>query len=45
MSNWSVGEFLTGKFPNNFGSYCNLITKDVNITGEYFIKPSRGKLI
>ena len=46
MSNkWSAEEFLTGKFKNNLGSHCNLVAKDGKITGEYFTKPSRGKLI
>ena len=42
---WSAEEFLTGEFENNLGSYCKLIAKDGKITGEYFTKPSRGKLI
>ena len=42
---WSVEEFLTGEFENNLGSHCKLIAKDGKITGEYFTKPSRGKLI
>ena len=44
-SNWSAEEFLTGEFENNLGSHCKLIAKDGKITGEYFTKPSRGKLI
>ena len=43
--NWSAEEFLTGEFKNNLGSHCNLIAKDGKISGEYFTKPSRGKLI
>jgi len=43
-SNWSAEEFLTGEFENNLGSHCKLIAKDGKITGEYFTKPSRGKL-
>ena len=42
---WSAEEFLTGEFENNLGSHCKLIAKDGKITGEYFTKPSRGKLI
>lgn len=42
---WSAEEFLTGEFKNNLGSHCNLIAKDGKISGEYFTKPSRGKLI
>ena len=42
---WSAEEFLTGEFQNNLGSHCNLIAKDGKISGEYFTKPSRGKLI
>ena len=42
---WSSEEFLTGEFKNNLGSICNLIAKDGKISGEYFTKPSRGKLI
>ena len=44
-SNWSAEEFLTGEFENNLGSHCKLVAKDGKITGEYFTKPSRGKLI
>ena len=44
-SNWSAEKFLTGEFENNLGSHCKLIAKDGKITGEYFTKPSRGKLI
>ena len=44
-TNWSAEKFLTGKFKNNLGSHCNLVAKDGKITGEYFTKPSRGKLI
>ena len=44
-NNWSAETFLTGEFKNNFGSNCNLVAKDGKITGEYFTKPSRGKLI
>ncbi len=43
-SNWSAEKFLTGEFENNLGSHCKLIAKDGKITGEYFTKPSRGKL-
>ena len=43
-SNWSAEEFLTREFENNLGSHCKLIAKDGKITGEYFTKPSRGKL-
>ena len=43
-SSWSAEEFLTGEFENNLGSHCKLIAKDGKITGEYFTKPSRGKL-
>ena len=43
--NWTAEEFLTGEFTNNLGSHCNLVAKDGKITGEYFTKPSRGKLI
>jgi hypothetical protein len=42
---WSAEKFLTGEFTNNLGSHCNLVAKDGKITGEYFTKPSRGKLI
>ena len=42
---WSAEEFLTGEFENNLGSHCKLVAKDGKITGEYFTKPSRGKLI
>ena len=42
---WSAEEFLTGEFQNNLGSHCNLVAKDGKISGEYFTKPSRGKLI
>lgn len=41
----SAEEFLTGEFENNLGSHCKLVAKDGKITGEYFTKPSRGKLI
>ena len=41
----SAEEFLTGEFQNNLGSHCNLVAKDGKISGEYFTKPSRGKLI
>ena len=44
-SNWSAEEYLTGEFENNLGSHCKLVAKDGKITGEYFTKPSRGKLI
>ena len=44
-SNWSAEKFLTGEFENNLGTHCKLIAKDGKITGEYFTKPSRGKLI
>ena len=44
-NDWSAEEFLTGEFENNLGSHCILIAKDGKITGEYFTKPSRGKLI
>ena len=44
-NDWSAEEFLTGEFENNLGSHCKLIAKDGKITGEYFTKPSRGKLI
>lgn len=44
-SNWSAEEFLTGEFKNNLGSHCKLIAKDGKITGDYFTKPSRGKLV
>ena len=43
--NWTAEEFLTGEFKNNLGSHCNLIAKDGKKSGEYFTKPSRGKLI
>ena len=42
---WSAEKFLTGEFENNLESHCKLIAKDGKITGEYFTKPSRGKLI
>ena len=42
---WVAEEFLTGEFENNLGSYCKLIAKDGKISGEYFTKPARGKLI
>lgn len=42
---WTPEEFLTGKFKNNLGSYCILKSSNGKITGEYFTKPSRGKLI
>ena len=42
---WSAEEFLTGEFENNLGSHCKLVAKEGKITGEYFTKPSRGKLI
>ena len=42
---WTPEEFLTGKFENNLGSYCILKSSNGKITGEYFTKPSRGKLI
>ena len=45
FNNWSPEEFLTGEFENNLGSYCKLIAKDGKISGEYFTKPARGKLI
>ena len=45
MTNWSAEEFLTGEFVNNLGSHCKLIAKDGKLSGEYFTKPSRGKLI
>ena len=38
-------EYLTGEFENNLGSHCKLVAKDGKITGEYFTKPSRGKLV
>jgi len=41
----SAEEFLTGEFENNLGSHCKLVAKDGKITGEYFNKPSRGKLV
>ena len=44
-SNWSAEKFLTGEFENNLGSHCKLVAKEGKITGEYFTKPSRGKLI
>lgn len=44
-TDWSAEEFLTGKFENNLGSHCNLVAKNGIIKGEYFTKPSRGKLI
>ena len=44
-SNWSAEKFLTGEFENNLGSHCKLVAKDGKITGEYFNKPSRGKLV
>ena len=44
-SNWSAEEYLTGEFKNNLGSYCKLVAKDGKLTGEYFTKPARGKLI
>lgn len=45
MTDWYAEEFLNGEFENNLGSHCTLIAKDGKITGEYFTKPSRGKLI
>jgi hypothetical protein len=45
LDNWSAEEFLTGEFVNNLGSHCKLIAKDGKLTGEYYTKPSRGKLI
>ena len=45
VTNWSAEEFLTGEFENNLGSHCKLLAKEGKITGEYFTKPSRGKLI
>ena len=42
---WTAEKFLTGEFKNNLGSHCNLVAKDGKITGEYFTKPSRGKLV
>ena len=45
LDNWSAEEFLTGEFENNLGSHCKLIAKDGKLTGEYYTKPSRGKLI
>ena len=42
---WSAEEFLTGEFENNLGSHCKLVAKEGKITGEYFTKPSRRKLI
>ena len=42
---WSAEEFLTGEFENNLGSHCKLVAKEGKITGEYFTKPSRWKLI
>jgi hypothetical protein len=44
-SNWSAEEFLTGEFENNLGSHCKLVAKDGKITGQYFTKLSRGKLV
>ena len=45
LNEWSAEEFLTGEFENNLGSHCKLLAKEGKITGEYFTKPSRGKLI
>lgn len=45
MTNWSAEEFLTGEFVNNLGSHCKLVAKDGKLSGEYFTKPSRGKLV
>ena len=42
---WTPEEFLTGKFKNNLGSHCILKSSNGKITGEYFTKPSRGKVI
>lgn len=39
------GGILTGVFVNNLGSHCKLFAKDGVIKGQYFTKPSRGKLI
>ena len=44
-SNWSVEEYLTGKFEDDLGAPIKLIAKDGKITGEYFIKLHSGKLI
>jgi len=44
-TNWTAENFLNGKFTNNLGSHCTLIAKDGIITGTYYTKPSRGKLI
>ena len=45
VDNWSAEEFLTGEFQNNLGSHCFLVAKDGKISGEYFTKPARSKLI
>ena len=45
MTDFNAENFLTGEFQNNLGSHCKLVAKNGIITGEYFTKPARGKLI
>lgn len=38
MINWSVEEFLTGKFEENLGPHCKLEAEDGQLRREYFTK-------